>query len=74
MLADQLDYVVGVDSHRASHALAVVAVPTGIVLFEASVAADTGGYREALRVASGHQRARRLPLTAAAGVVHHASG
>ena len=34
MLAAQLDYVVGVDSHRDSHALAVVAVATGVVLFE----------------------------------------
>ena len=27
MLADQLDYVVGVDPHRDSHALAIVKVP-----------------------------------------------
>jgi hypothetical protein len=36
MLADQLDYVVGVDPHRHSHALAVV--------FEANVAANSDGY------------------------------
>jgi transposase len=59
MLADQLDYVVGVDSHRDSHALAVVAVPTGVVLFEATVAADSGGYVEAFRVASEHAPGRR---------------
>ena len=29
MLADQLDYVVGVDPHRDSHALAVVHVEAG---------------------------------------------
>ena len=39
MLADELDYVVGVDPHRDSHALAVVHVLTGTVVFEATVAA-----------------------------------
>ena len=34
MLADQLDYVVGVDPHRDSHALAVVEVRTGAVVSE----------------------------------------
>jgi hypothetical protein len=29
MLADELDYVVGVDTHRDQHVLAVVAAPTG---------------------------------------------
>ena len=33
MLADQLDFVVGVDSHRDVHAVAVVAVSTGVVVF-----------------------------------------
>src|SRR5919197_4398366 len=59
MLADQLDYVVGVDSHRDSHAVAIVAVPTGVVLFETTVAADSGGYLEAFRVASEHAPGRR---------------
>jgi hypothetical protein len=39
MLADQLDYVVGVDPHRDSHALAIVHVVSGGVVFEAAVAA-----------------------------------
>ncbi len=29
MLADQLDYVIGVDPHRDTHALAIVDVRTG---------------------------------------------
>jgi len=37
MLADQLDYVVGVDPHRDLHALAVVHVLSGAVIFEATV-------------------------------------
>ena len=31
MLADQLDYVVGVDTHRDAHALALIAASTGAV-------------------------------------------
>ncbi len=44
MLADQLDYIVGVDPHRDSHALAVVQVVSGAVVFEATVAANSDGY------------------------------
>ena len=43
MLADQLDYIVGVDPHRDSHALAVVHVQSGSVIFESTVAADSDG-------------------------------
>ena len=45
--AGQLDYVIGVDPHRDSHAIGVVEVRTGGVVFEASVVADSGGYAEA---------------------------
>ena len=48
MLADQLDYVIGVDPHRDAHALAVVEVRTGGVVFETTVAASSGGYAAAL--------------------------
>ena len=51
MLADQLDYVVGVDPHRDAHAIGIVSVRTGAVVFEAAVRADTAGYEEALRLA-----------------------
>ena len=59
MLADELDFVVRVDPHRDSHALGVVEVRSGVVVFEASVAADGGGYVEALRVAEQHAPGRR---------------
>ena len=52
MLADQLDYLVGVDPHRDSHALAVVEVVSGAVVFEATVAANSGGYALAFWVPS----------------------
>ena len=59
MLADQLDFVVGVDSHRDVHAVAVVAVSTGVVVFESSISADAGGYQDALRLAVEHAPGRR---------------
>jgi transposase len=59
MLADQLDYVVGVDPHRDQHALGIVEVRSGVVVFETSVAADSVGYAEALAVAEQHAPGRR---------------
>jgi hypothetical protein len=51
MLADELDYAIGVDPHRDTHALAVVDVRTGGVVFEATTVADGEGYASVLRLA-----------------------
>src|SRR6266516_1935253 len=59
MLADQLDYVVGVDPHRDSHALAIVHVVSGAVVFEAAVDASSDGYAHALKLADQHASGRR---------------
>jgi transposase len=59
MLADELDYVVGVDTHRDEHALAVVTAPTGAVVAGDAVAADGRGYRAALRFAARYAPGRR---------------
>src|SRR6266705_4476863 len=59
MLADQLDYVVGVDPHRDSHALAVVQVVSGAVVFEATIVASSDGYAQALQLADQHAPGRR---------------
>ncbi len=59
MLADQLDYIVGVDPHRDSHALAVVHVVSGAVLFEAAVDASSEGYAHALKLVDEHAPGRR---------------
>jgi transposase len=56
MLTDELDVVIGVDTHRDTHALAVVAATTGIVVAEAEIAASGCGYRQALRLAKAHRR------------------
>jgi transposase len=59
MLADQLDYVIGVDPHRDVHAVAVVEVRTGGVVFETAIAANSAGYRSALALAVEHAPGRR---------------
>ena len=59
MLADQLDYVVGVDPHRDTHALAVVHVLSGAVVFEATVAASSEGYARVLQLVEAHALGRR---------------
>ena len=60
MLADQLDYVIGVDTHRDAHALAVVAAASGgVVLVEPSLPASPHGYRHLLALARAHARGRR---------------
>jgi transposase len=51
MLADELDYVLGVDTHRDEHVLAVVTAPAGAVVARRAIGADGRGYREALRFA-----------------------
>ena len=59
MLADQLDYVIGVDPHRDTHALTIVDVRTGGIVLEASVAANSNGYARALELAELHAPGRR---------------
>ena len=59
MLADRLDYVVGVDPHRDTHSLAVVHVVTGAAVFEATVEANNDGYARALELAKEHAPGRR---------------
>ena len=59
MLADQLDYIVGVDPHRDTHALAIVEVVSGVVAFEATVLANNEGYAEALRLVDERAPSRR---------------
>ena len=57
MLADELDYVIGVDTHLDEHVLAVVASPSGVVVAQRSVRANARGYASALRFASNPEMA-----------------
>jgi transposase len=67
MLADQVAFVVGVDTHRDEHVLAVVASPSGAVVARRSVRATARGYAEALRFAEEHAPAVRVWAVEGAG-------
>jgi transposase len=60
MLADGLDFVIGVDTHRDRHALALVACPGGALVGEVVVGADERGYAAALAFAAEQARGRRV--------------
>lgn len=60
MLADALDFVLGVDTHRDVHALAVVSAPVGVIELETQVVASGVGYRDALQLAQRHAPGRRV--------------
>jgi transposase len=72
MLADEVDYVVGVDTHRDQHVLAVVAAPTSAVVAQRSFAANARGYVQALRFAEEYAGGRRVWAVEGAG--HYGAG
>src|SRR6478735_8379010 len=59
MLADELDYVLGVDTHRDEHVMAVVTAPAGAVVAGAAAPTNAYGYRELLHLAEQHAPGRR---------------
>ena len=61
MLADEVDYVIGVDTHRDQHTLAVVVAPTGAVVAQTVGAGERRGYCAALAFAD-ESRGRRSCL------------
>ncbi len=72
MLADELDYVVGVDTHRDQHAVAIVDAHTGAVIAQATAAASPRGYADAVRFAERHAPSDRL--WAIEGTGHYGAG
>ena len=58
MLADELDYVLGVDTHRDEHVMAVVTAPAGAVVAGAAAARERARLP---RVASRRRAARARP-------------
>jgi transposase len=59
MLADRVDHVIGVDTHRDSHSVAVCN-PNRAVTAETTVAADAFGYQRLLRFARERAQGRRM--------------
>ena len=72
MVADELDYVVGVDTHRDEHTLALVEAATGAVVAQQRVAASGRGYGQALRFAQ--QQAEGVRVWAVEGAGHYGAG
>jgi transposase len=72
MLADELDYVVGVDTHRDEHVLAVVVAPAGAVVAQRSVQTSARGYATAARFAEEHANGARVWAIEGAG--HYGAG
>ena len=67
MLADEVDYVIGVDTHRDQHTLAVVTAPAGGVLAQTVIRANARGYGEGRCFAERHARGRRAWAVEGAG-------
>jgi transposase len=72
MVAKVVDYVVGVDTHRDEHTLALVEAATGTVIAQSAVAANGRGYAQALRFAQQQADAGRVWAIEGAG--HYGAG
>jgi transposase len=72
MVAEVVDYVVGVDTHRDEHTLALVAAATGALLAQRTVVSNDRGYAQALRFAQ--QRANGARVWALEGAGHYGAG
>jgi transposase len=72
VLADELDYVIGVDTHRDEHVLSVVAAPAGAVVAQQAVRANARGYQAALQFADRHANGARIWAIEGAG--HYGAG
>jgi len=60
MVADEVDYVIGVDTHRDEHVLAAVTAPAGTIVAGEAVRTDARGYRAAARFAARFAAGRRV--------------
>jgi transposase len=54
MLADLVELVIGVDTHKDTHTAAIVAAATGAVVTQATVPATPAGYQQLLQLAGRH--------------------
>ena len=55
MLADTVELVIGVDTHKHTHTAAVVVAATGAMIQQVTVPAAPAGYRQLLKLADQHQ-------------------
>jgi transposase len=78
MLADLVEVVIGVDTHKHTHTAAVVQAATGAVLARVAVSADPDGYTELDALAEQHSGLRAWALEGSggygAGLARHLAG
>jgi len=67
MLAELVEVVIGVDTHKHTHTAAVVQAATGAVLARATVSADPAGYAELDALAEQHSKLRAWALEGSGG-------
>jgi transposase len=67
MLADLVDVVIGVDTHKHTHTAAVVTAATGAVVEQATAPATPAGYRQLLELAGAHQGQRVWAIESTGG-------
>jgi transposase len=67
MLAELVDVVIGVDTHKHTHTAAVLDAATGAVLARTTVAADTDGYLELVAFADEHAGSRAWAIEGTGG-------
>jgi transposase len=75
MLAEMVDVVIGVDTHKHTHTAAVISASTGAVLDQVTVATDPDGYDELVAMADRHSGLRAWSIEGTggygAGLVRH---
>jgi transposase len=67
MLAELVEVVIGVDTHKHTHTAAVLDARTGAVLARATMPADLDGYAELLALGEQHGRLRAWALEGSGG-------
>jgi transposase len=67
MLAERVEVVIGVDTHKHTHTAAVVAANTGAVLAQTTVTADPVGYEELVELAAQHAGVRAWAMEGSGG-------
>ena len=75
MLADHVDVVIGIDTHKHTHTASVVTAVTGAALETVTVATDPAGYQHLVELANRHPGARVWAIegtgTYGAGLTRH---
>ena len=67
MLADTVELVIGVDTHKHTHTAAVVVAATGAMIQQVTVPAAPAGYRQLLKLAGQHQGQRVWAIESTGG-------